>query len=60
MSKLEKSPEPEMVRLRNFSGPSGRLAADLAHNILETQGIPSVVAGEVAIPGLDMIQLLVR
>jgi hypothetical protein len=60
MSKLEKSPEPQMVRLRSFSGPTGRLAADLARNILETQDIPSVVAGEVAMPGVDMIQLLVR
>ncbi len=63
MADFEKSPEPQVVRLRNFSGPTAQVDADLARNILETQGIPSVVAGEVAaemLPGVGVVQLLVR
>ena len=56
-------PEPALVRLRTFSGPTAQLDADLAKNILGTQGIACVLPGErmaEVLPGVDMVQLLVR
>src|SRR5260370_28382628 len=60
---LEGSPEPKLVRLRSFHGPTAQVDADLARNILQTQGILSVLPGEVSaavLPGVDVVQLLVR
>ncbi len=62
-SELDESPEVKLVRIRTFSGPTARLHADLARNLLQVQGIPSVLPGEVAaetLPGVDVVQLLVR
>lgn len=59
----KKSPDPHLVRLRTFSGPTAQLDADLARNILESEGIPSVVPGDVMaemLPGVGVVQLLVR
>ena len=56
-------PERALVRLRTFSGPTARLDADLARNILATQGIECVLPGEQmaeTLPGVDIVQLLVR
>lgn len=56
-------PAPPLVRLRTFSGPTAQLDADLAKNILATQGIPCVLPGEQmaeTLPGVDVVQLLVR
>lgn len=56
-------PAPPLVRLRTFSGPTAQLDADLAKNILATQGIPCVLPGEQmaeTLPGVDMVQMLVR
>jgi len=56
-------PATPLVRLRTFSGPTAQLDADLAKNILATQGIPCVLPGEQmaeTLPGIDVVQLLVR
>ena len=53
----------KLVRLRTFSGPTAQLDANLARNILETQGILCVLPGEASaemLPGVDPVQLLVR
>ena len=53
----------KLVRLQTFSGPRARFDADLAKNILSTQGIPAVVPGETmaeTLPGVDTVQVLVR
>ena len=53
----------KLVRLRTFSGRTAQLDANVARNILETQDIPSVVAGGAVaemLPGVDPIELLVR
>jgi hypothetical protein len=51
-----------MVRVRTFSGPTALLDADLARNVLEAKGIPSILPGETSaeiLPVLD-VPLLVR
>jgi len=59
------SPAPDnskLVPVRVFTGPTALLEAEVARNILETQGIPSLVPGETSIellPVLD-VSLLVR
>jgi hypothetical protein len=50
------------VTVRVFSGPAALLNADVARNILQSQGIPSLVPGETSVellPVLD-VPLLVR
>jgi hypothetical protein len=50
------------VTVRVFSGPTALLDADVARNILQSQGIPSFVPGEISaelLPVLD-VSLLVR
>jgi len=57
------SSEVNLVRLRTFSGPTAQLDADLARNILETQGILCALPGDSSaqiLPGVDDVQLLVR
>ncbi len=61
--RLELPPDAELVRLRTFSGPTAPMDAELAQNILNTQGIPSALPGEGhadVLPGIDTVQLLVR
>ena len=60
---LEVAPDAELVTIRTFSGPTGPLDAELAQNILQTQGIPCALPGEGhadVLPGIDVIQLMVR
>ncbi len=60
---IEESSDLHLVRLRTFSGPTAILDADLAKNLLKSQGILCVLPGEVTaetLPGVDMVQLLVR
>lgn len=60
---MPKEPDVKLVRLRTFSGPAALLNADLAKNILATQGIPCIVPGETigeTLPGVDAVQMLVR
>jgi hypothetical protein len=50
------------VTARIFTGPTALLDADVARNILQSQGIPSLVPGETSVellPVLDVL-LLVR
>lgn len=60
---LEIAPDAELVRVRTFSGPTGSMDAELAQNILQTQGIPCALPGEghaEVLPGIDVVHLLVR
>ena len=48
--------------IRVFRGPTGGMEAELARNILATQGIPALVVGETTaeiLPGVDAVQLQV-
>lgn len=66
----EGPPEPEsestddskMVPVRVFTGATAVLDADMARNILKTQGIPSFVPGEISLGLLTVldVSLLVR
>jgi hypothetical protein len=60
--KAEDSPSVKTVRLRTFSGPTATLDADLARNLLESQGIPVILPGETSVEMLPFlaIPLLVR
>jgi len=54
--------ESKLVPVRVFTGPTALLDAEVARNILQTQGIPSFVPGETSVellPVLD-VSLLVR
>jgi hypothetical protein len=56
------SGESKLVTVRVFTGPTALLDADVARNILQSQGIPSLVPGETSaelLPVLD-VSLLVR
>ena len=58
-----REPEPKLVRIRTFSGPTAIMQADLAKNLLQSQGILSFVPGETSaemLPGIDLVQLWVR
>lgn len=57
-----KAEEDKLVQLRVFSGATAQMDADLARGILETEGIPCILAGEASaalLPFLD-VPLLVR
>lgn len=59
---VEMSPDVKLVRIRTFSGPTALLDADVARNILRSQGIPCLLPGEISaelLPVLD-VPLLVR
>lgn len=63
VKELELTPDVELVRVHTFSGATGAMDAELAQNILQTQGIPCVLPGEghaELFPGVDIVQLLVR
>jgi hypothetical protein len=54
--------DSKLVIVRVFTGPTAVLDADVARNILQSQGIPSLVPGETSaelLPVLD-VSLLVR
>ncbi len=55
-------PDVKLVRVRTFSGPTALLDADLAKNLLQTQGIPCILPGETSVELLPVlgIPLLVR
>ncbi|HZO99194.1 MAG TPA: DUF2007 domain-containing protein [Terriglobia bacterium] len=60
---IQQGSEVQLVRLRTFSGPTALLDADLAKNLLNSQGILCVLPGEVTaetLPGVDVVQVLVR
>lgn len=63
VGELDIPPDAELVRVRTFSGPTASLDAELARNILQTQGIACALPGEghaEMLPGIDVVQLLVR
>ena len=63
INELEITPDAELVRVRTFSGATGSMDAELAQNILQTQGIPCALPGEghaELFPGVDIVQLMVR
>ena len=52
-----------VLAVRTFRGPTASLEAELARNVLTEEGIPSALPGDTGaevIPGLDVVQLLVR
>ena len=49
-----------LVRVRSFGGPTANLDAQVARGILAETGIPSVLPGQLALPGVDLVQLLVH
>ena len=56
-------PQLKLVRVRIFSGPQSVMQADLARNILQTEGIPCTLPGAYTgemLPGIDIVQLFVR
>jgi hypothetical protein len=54
-------PEPQLVRLRTFYGPTAQLEAHLAKNLLQSQGIDCMSPGEEEpILGIDALQIWVR
>lgn len=60
---LEDTSPEKLARVRTFSGPTALVDATLARNLLESQGIPCALPGEVVaetLPGVDLVQLLVR
>lgn len=53
----------KLAKVRSFGGPTGSMSAEVAKNILEAEGIPSVLQGEFSaetLPGVDPVDLLVR
>jgi hypothetical protein len=61
--RLREPPEPNLVRVRVFSGPQAAMQADLARQILESEGIPAVAPGQYSgeiLPGIDVIQVYVE
>jgi hypothetical protein len=56
-AELELPLDAKLVRIRTFSGPTALLDADVARNILQAQGIPSLVPGATSaelLPILDV------
>lgn len=63
VKELKLTPDVELVRVRTFSGATGAMDAELAQNILQSQGISCILPGEghaELFPGVDIVQLLVR
>lgn len=55
--------ESKLMRIRVFSGPTSVMEANLARNLLKSQGIPCMLPGEFTaemLPGVDPIQVFVR
>lgn len=55
--------EAKLMRVRVFSGPTSGMEANLARNLLKSQGIPCMLPGEFTaemLPGIDPIQIFVR
>ncbi len=61
-AKDEDLADSKLVCVRRFSGGTAQLDADVARNLLQTQGIPCVLPGEISaelLPVLD-VPVLVR
>ena len=56
-------PAAPLVRVRIFTGTTALMEADMARNLLQTEGIPCVLPGHVMgniLPGIEPIQMFVR
>ena len=55
-------PDAKMAKVRTFSGPTARLDAGLARNLLQASRIPSILPGETSVEMLPFLEipLLVR
>lgn len=59
----EFAPDSRLVSVRSFHGPTASMDAELARNVLKEEGIPCALPGDTGpevIPGIDVVQLLVR
>ena len=59
----EGEPNARFAPVRVFQGLHAQFQADLARNVLQEEGIPSTVIGDMGaelLPGADVVQLLVR
>jgi Putative prokaryotic signal transducing protein len=59
----ELAPDSRLVSVRSFHGPTASLDAELARNVLKEEDIPCALPGNTGaevIPGIDVVQLLVR
>ena len=57
------APDVRLVTVRTFHGPTASMDAELARNVLKEEGILSALPGDTGaevIPGIDVVQLLVR
>jgi len=57
------TPDVKLVTVRTFHGYTASMNAELARNVLREEGIPSALPGDTGaetIPGIDVVQLLVR
>lgn len=61
-SDLDTLDDVKLVNIRTFSGPTARVQADLAKNLLKSQNIPCILTGGVSADTLPIfdIPLLVR
>ncbi len=56
-------PNARFVPVRVFQGLHAQFQADLARNVLQEEGIPSTIIGDLGaemLPGADAVQLVVR
>ena len=44
----ETEPDLKLVRIRTYSGPTARLDAEMAKRLLEAEGIPCTLPGEIS------------
>ncbi|HEV2423494.1 MAG TPA: DUF2007 domain-containing protein [Terriglobia bacterium] len=59
----KEEPNARFVPVRVFQGLHAQFQAELARNVLEEEGIPSSIVGNLGaelLPGADVVQLLVR
>jgi hypothetical protein len=59
----EGEPNARFAPVRVFRGLHAQFQADLARNVLQEEGIPSTIIGDMGaelLPGADAVQLLVR
>jgi len=59
----EGEPNARFEPVRVFQGLHAQFQADLARNVLQEEGIPSTIIGDMGaelLPGADAVQLLVR
>jgi hypothetical protein len=57
------APDVKLVTVRTFHGPTASMDAELERNVLKEEGILSALPGDTGaevIPGIDVVQLLVR